>query len=150
MNTAVLSKSDRIRTLNDCARRTFTGCAVMITLTVQELGDEEKAQLLSAVREFNRFDADNNPHHEHDFGAIDLHGQKWFWKFDYYAPDMRAWGLTIQRTSTKPTGYSPSCMPASIEYAHHCHRRQAVRLEGNPPAAAQSNPSGVKAATDPV
>jgi hypothetical protein len=33
--------------------------------------------------------AANDPHHEHDFGAIDLHGQKWFWKFDYYLPDMR-------------------------------------------------------------
>ena len=47
MNTAVLSKSDRIRTLNDCARRTFTGCAVMITLTVQELGDEERPSSLA-------------------------------------------------------------------------------------------------------
>ena len=44
---------------------------------------------LSAVREFDKFDAGNDPHHEHDFGAIDLHGQKWFWKFDYYASDMR-------------------------------------------------------------
>jgi hypothetical protein len=32
---------------------------------------------------------DNDPHHEHDFGAIDLHGEKWFWKFDYYSSDMR-------------------------------------------------------------
>jgi hypothetical protein len=89
MNTAVLSKPERIRTLNDTCRRTFTGCTVTITPTVQELGDEEKAQLLSAVREFDQFDADNDPHHEHDFGSIDLHGQKWFWKFDYYAPDLR-------------------------------------------------------------
>jgi len=29
-------------------------------------------------------------------------------------------------------------------------RRQAVRLEGNPPAAARANPSGAKAATNPV
>jgi hypothetical protein len=89
MDTAVPSKSDRIRTLNDSARRTFIGCALMVTPTVQELGDTQKAQLLSAVRQFNQFDADNDPHHEHDFCAIDLHGQKWFWKFDYYAPDMR-------------------------------------------------------------
>ena len=89
MDTAVPSKSDRIRTINDFTRRTFTGCAVMVTPTVQELSDTEKAQLLRSVREFNQFDADNDPHHEHDFGAIDLHGQKWLWKFDYYAPDMR-------------------------------------------------------------
>jgi hypothetical protein len=89
MDTAALSKSEHIRTLNDTCRLTFAGCSVMITPTVQELGDEEKAQLLSAVRAFDRFDADNDPHHEHDFGAIDLLGQKWFWKLDYYAPDMR-------------------------------------------------------------
>jgi hypothetical protein len=41
-----------------------------------------------AVREFDQFDAGNGPHRDHDFGAIDLHGQKWFWKFDYQAPDM--------------------------------------------------------------
>ncbi len=89
MDTAVPSKRDRIRTLNDLARRTFTGCAVMITPAVQELNDDKKAQLLSAVRQFDRFDADNDPHHEHDFGSIDLHDQKWFWKFDYYALDLR-------------------------------------------------------------
>lgn len=89
MDTAAPSKSDRIRTINDFTRRTFTGCAVMVTPTVQELSDTEKAQLLRSVREFNQFDADNDPHHEHDFGAIDLHGQKWLWKFDYYALDLR-------------------------------------------------------------
>jgi uncharacterized protein DUF3768 len=88
MDAPVPSKRDRIRTLNDLARSTFTGCAVVITPAVQELSDDEKAQLLGAVRQFDRFDADNDPHHEHDFGAIDLHGQKWFWKFDYYAPDL--------------------------------------------------------------
>jgi len=89
MDTAVPSKSDRIRALNDGARRTFAGCTVLITPAVQELGDAEKAKLLSAVREFSQFNTGNDPHHEHDFGAIDLHGQKWFWKFDYHAPDMR-------------------------------------------------------------
>ncbi len=89
MSVLQSTKTDRIRSLNDSARRTFAGCTVVITPAVQELGDEEKAKLLSAVREFNEFDADSDPHHEHDFGAIDLHDQKWFWKFDYYSPDMR-------------------------------------------------------------
>jgi hypothetical protein len=89
MSTAVVSKAEHVRTINDRCRKHFLGCTVVITPTVQELGAEDKAQLLSAVREFEQFDADNDPHHEHDFGAIELHGQKWFWKFDYYAPDMR-------------------------------------------------------------
>jgi hypothetical protein len=87
MNTAVASKAELIRTINDRCRRHFLGCQVMLTPGVQELSDAEKAQLLSAVRELDQFDADNDPHHEHDFGSIDLHDQKWFWKFDYYAPD---------------------------------------------------------------
>jgi hypothetical protein len=89
MTTAVAPKTELIRTINDRCRKHFLGCQVMITPSVRELGDEERAQLLSAVRAFDQFDIDNDPHHEHDFGAIDLHGQKWFWKFDYYAPDMR-------------------------------------------------------------
>ena len=40
----------------------------------------------------------------------------------------------------KTAGCAPSCIPASIEHAHRCHRRQAVRLEGNPPAAARIDP----------
>jgi hypothetical protein len=87
MDTAVPSKSDRIRALNDSARCTFAGCTILITPVVQDLGAAEKAELLSAVREFGQFDTEND--HEHDFGAIDLHGERWFWKFDYYAPDMR-------------------------------------------------------------
>jgi Protein of unknown function (DUF3768) len=89
MTIAVVSKADLIRTINDRCRKHFLGCTVLITPCVQELGDQERAQLLSSVREFDQFDADNDPHNEHDFGAIDLLGQKWFWKFDYYASDMR-------------------------------------------------------------
>ena len=55
--------------------------------------------------------------------------------------------LTIMRMESddpadikKPAGCSSSCIPASIEHAHRCHRRQAVRLEGNPPAAARIDP----------
>ena len=31
---------------------------------------------------------DNDPHGEHDFGALEYLGQNLFWKIDYYAPDM--------------------------------------------------------------
>jgi hypothetical protein len=42
MDTPVSSKSDRIRTLNDAARRTFAGCTILITPVVPDLGDAEK------------------------------------------------------------------------------------------------------------
>ena len=69
MNTAVASKAELIRTINDRCRSHFLGCQVMVTPSVQGLSDDEKAQLLQAVRTFDTFDVDNDPHREHDFGA---------------------------------------------------------------------------------
>lgn len=89
MNTAAASKAELIRTINDRCRQHFVGCRVMVTPSVQELSDNERSQLFNAVRTFDKFNVDNDPHHEHDFGAIDLHDEKWFWKFDYYSSDMR-------------------------------------------------------------
>ncbi len=31
---------------------------------------------------------DNDPHHEHDFGNFELDGVTYFFKLDYYTPDM--------------------------------------------------------------
>ena len=36
----------------------------------------------------NDFNADNDPHHEHDFGNFELDDEKLFWKVDYY--DLKA------------------------------------------------------------
>ena len=36
------------------------------------------------VATFDDFNADNDPHGEHDFGSFDLAGDKFFWKIDYY------------------------------------------------------------------
>jgi hypothetical protein len=48
----------------------------MLTAAVAELDPEKKAKVLEAVRTFDAFDE-----------GID--GVRFFWKFDYYAPDMR-------------------------------------------------------------
>ena len=36
------------------------------------------------VARFDRFDGDNDPHREHDFGLLELVGRRFFWKIDYY------------------------------------------------------------------
>jgi Protein of unknown function (DUF3768) len=36
------------------------------------------------VRGFAKFEPANDPYGEHDFGAVDVAGQKFFWKIDYY------------------------------------------------------------------
>ena len=74
----------RIRELNDVFRMTFTGGRVMMTREVNELEPETKAKLVAAVQSFDRFDKANDPHGEHDFGSIEIDGEKFFFKIDYY------------------------------------------------------------------
>ncbi len=72
--------TQRIRELNDAFRTTFVGGSVMVTVGVRALPDIDI--LLAKVRDFDDFD--NDPHREHDFGAIHFADQKVFWKIDYY------------------------------------------------------------------
>jgi hypothetical protein len=76
---------EKIRRINDCFRRSMVfGGDVLLTSGVSSLGAERLAELLQLVREFDTFTPDNDPHGEHDFGAIDLGAIRYFWKIDYY------------------------------------------------------------------
>ena len=88
MTTTTESRTDRIRDLNDDFRRTFVGGAVMITAGVDAMPVEQRRALLQKVRTFETFGEDNDPHGEHDFGAVDEAGVRYFWKLDYYDRDM--------------------------------------------------------------
>jgi hypothetical protein len=89
MSELAVSKTDRIRVLNDNFRSTFTGGRVLTTGSVAELPVDTKARLFLAVQSFSNFTKDNDPHGEHDFGAIELEGERYFFKLDYYDADMR-------------------------------------------------------------
>jgi len=81
----------RIRQLNDELRRTLVTSVrgrVVMTQGVAALPENEVVQLLERVRSFDYFTNDNDPHGEHDFGGIELSGQTYFFKLDYYAPGM--------------------------------------------------------------
>jgi hypothetical protein len=87
----------RIRELNDHVRQRITSpwlipsgvpAKIFKTQGVDALPIEDQLTILAAIREFDDFTEDNDPHGEHDFGSLDHHGQKIFWKIDYYAPDM--------------------------------------------------------------
>ncbi|UVK39370.1 DUF3768 domain-containing protein [Mesorhizobium sp. AR10] len=82
-------KTPEIRRLNDAFRRSFIGGHVVLTSGVAALADTERRALLRSVRAFEAFNSGNDPHAEHDFGAIDLEGSKFFWKIDYYDAEMR-------------------------------------------------------------
>jgi len=84
MTCTTMSKSESIRTLNDAFRRTFVGGIVMITAGVEAMPREQRRSLLAKVRSFEAFGEDNDPHGEHDFGAVDECGVRYFWKLDYY------------------------------------------------------------------
>ena len=88
MNTTALRKPDRIRLLNDNFRSTFVGGQVVMTQGVNALPIDTKARVLLAVQSFSNFTKDNDPHFEHDFGNFEIEGEMYFFKVDYYAPDM--------------------------------------------------------------
>ena len=77
----------RIRELNDRARQSFTGCRVVITRGIAELGDDAVQQILGRVRSYDQFTPDNDPYHEHDFGSFHHGPHHVFWKWDYYDLD---------------------------------------------------------------
>ena len=75
----------RVRDLNDAFRTLGQGRgSVFVTDGVSEMGAEFVARALASVRAFEAFSEDNDPWGEHDFGAIELEGQKIFWKIDPY------------------------------------------------------------------
>lgn len=76
--------SDAVRDHNDHFRRSLTGGTLALTASIVELGAEAQARIIEAVRAFDSFDAENDPHREHDFGALDVDGVRVFFKLDYF------------------------------------------------------------------
>jgi hypothetical protein len=82
-------ETDKIRALNDHARQSFTGCRVLITPGIAELGEDTVGEILAAVRSYRSFTPDNDPYGEHDFGSFRYEGETVFWKFEYYDLDLQ-------------------------------------------------------------
>ena len=80
--------TERIRALNDALRKTFQGGRIMLTCGVDALPEGDKLQLLQLVRDFDSFDPSNDPHQEHDFLSVEMDGQTYFAKIDYYDPSL--------------------------------------------------------------
>ena len=77
-------RPDAIRKLNDEFRRTGAGGRIVVTAAINAMPLPDQLAILSAVKSFNAFSADNDPHGEGDFGTIEHKGQKIFFKIDYY------------------------------------------------------------------
>lgn len=87
--STVADEASVIRNLNDSFRRTLSGGKTYFSAGVSDLGVEFSILALAAVRAFDAFLADNDPHGEHDFGSVMVANQKLFWKIDYYDRECR-------------------------------------------------------------
>ncbi len=83
-----VNSSSQIAHLNDTLRTTFLGGSLVLTTGMQALPEEDQVGILHAVRIFDTFTPDNDPHGEHDFGRIEYKGYRIFWKIDYYDPTL--------------------------------------------------------------
>lgn len=81
--TAVLD-AKRVRALNDILRRSLSGGTLVLTAGIIALGRERQQIVLDAIAAFDRFDAENDPYGEHDFGEVEAAGERVFWKIDYF------------------------------------------------------------------
>lgn len=91
------AKKREIREGNDLLRTTFSPFLGKVVMTEGVANSPLKDDVLTAVREFYQFDGGNDPHHEHDFGSVEVetpegelcknrgkHYLKFFFKIDYY------------------------------------------------------------------
>ena len=85
----------RIRELNDALRasadpilRLIINGQLVVTHAVASRGDDFFKCAVAAVRTFSDFNADNDPHGEHDMAFLEVDGERIFFKVDYYDPEL--------------------------------------------------------------
>jgi hypothetical protein len=93
--TAKLTASQRIQVLNDWLRMHGAGGRVVMTSGVAALNDDVRQKVIRAIRAFDAFTEDNDPHGEHDCAIIDVDGLTVMFKIDYY-------DLTLSHHSPNP------------------------------------------------
>ncbi len=76
----------KIAALNDAARSNAAN--YMATRGIMSLEPEVISDIFIGVQEFKVFTEDNDPYGEHDFGSLNVDGNKVFWKIDYYTQDL--------------------------------------------------------------
>ena len=90
-----MSKISLITELND-HHRTVSPLRFYATKTVQALDPDTLRSLMAAVQDFNDFSTGDDPYGEHDFGAVSVEGERYFWKIEYY-------DLTMDKGSEDPS-----------------------------------------------
>ena len=85
VNTKCIAEyNDRFRAGDHAIPGRWVVTAGLSDLVAEGLAGADMPALFAAVQGFSVFTEDNDPHHEHDFGAFDFAGQRCFWKIDLY------------------------------------------------------------------
>ena len=84
----MITKTERIRALNDVLRTTGIGGRIVITSGIAALPLAESEAIVRAVQTFSDFNTDNDPHGEHDCAVLTAAGQRVIFKVDYYDHNM--------------------------------------------------------------
>jgi hypothetical protein len=85
---ATEQRVNRIRELNDHARKHLGYSQVVLTRGISDKEPEAIDKILKTVSNYNLFSEDNDPYGEHDFGSFIINGETMYFKFDYYNEDM--------------------------------------------------------------
>src|SRR5215212_10413490 len=63
---------------NDQLRRSLHGGVLVMTAGVIALGHDHQRKILEALATFNTFEEGNDTYGEHDFGALEVEGERLF------------------------------------------------------------------------
>lgn len=85
----IVGETIRTRALNDAFRANMAQGVVVMTPQVQHLAEQTRHALVAAIGQFSDFPPGNDPYEEHDFGAVQIGNERYFWKIDYYDRDLR-------------------------------------------------------------
>ena len=79
----------RICALNDRLRRHHINGRILLSHGVVAKGTDFIRAALRDIALVDSFDEDNDPYGEHDFGSVEVGGERLFWKIDYYDQMLR-------------------------------------------------------------
>ena len=72
---------------------TFIGCLVVaITAGIAALGHDAVYAVFDRIKAYDDFTPDNDPYGEHNFFAVEISGETYFAKIDYFADASLKWG----------------------------------------------------------
>jgi hypothetical protein len=74
----------RIAALNDILRRTLCGGTLVLSAGLIALGRARQQVIVDAVAAYEDFTPDNDPYGEHGFGALEVAGERVFFKIGYF------------------------------------------------------------------